>query len=155
MYSIKCWLGGQHQPIWRYFIGKSLTATKAEGQDAMICFTLTVGSLQSPVLIRQLPPQYCCELWWHSEISHFITITRFDVKNILWIYYAGDVINANLFQVLIAVCTALYNALQFLLQPEAISQAVLILFVVQLEQISISQHRGGLGWGNQMTKLIL
>ena len=22
----------------------------------------TVGSLQSPVLIRQLPPQYCCEL---------------------------------------------------------------------------------------------
>ena len=70
-------------------------------------------------------------------------------------YITGDVINANLFQVLIAVCTALYNALHFLLEPEAISQAVLILFVVQLEQISISQHQGGLGWGNQMTKLIL
>ena len=63
----------------------------------------------------------------------------------VWIYYVCDVINANLFQILIAVCTALYNALHFLLEPEAISQAVLILFVVQLEQISISQHRGGLG----------
>ena len=49
--------------------------------------------------------------------------------------------------------------MHFLLQPEAISQAVLILFVVQLEQISISQHRGGrseeIKWQNNPLDLAL
>ena len=101
-------------------------------------------------------------LYWHddTQISRFFTTFReINVKNIVWIYYAGDVINANLFQVLIAVCTARYNALHFLLQPEAISQAVLILFVGQLEQISISQHRGGrseeIKWQNNPLDLAL